>query len=730
MTQPRTVARTVALVGRQNAGKTSLLMALTGSQQRPINFAGSSVERTEAFANAGPTRLRIVDLPGVTSLEPISPDEKVALDWLDETLGLDTTNAPSAPDPSTPAAPPAVLCLVLDADKLSVELSLALDLLRLPVPTVVALTKVDIASREVDASALSRELGIPVIPINARTGQGKEALLEALAAATPRTATLAVDNPARPEDRTARSRRALSIATAASRPRPTTSTDPTTSTGTPTLTDRLDKVLLHRVFGLPILLVLVFGIFQLLFTGAEPLMGLIESAQSALAGLVESDDLGLDDGALRSFLIDGLINGVGSVLVFLPQIIILIFLLSLLEASGYMARAAFLLDRILSTFGLSGRSFVPMASSMACAVPGILATRVIADERERLATIAVLPLMSCSARLPVYVILIGAFFPTATAGVVLLSLYLLGIIIACLVAYLLRRTRLRGDRALLLMELPVYQPPAWKVVWGQVKSATREFLVLAGTIIVATSVVIWLLSYYPRPSAIADAYDSLRAPLAAADAHLPEPTHTAEPDADADPTASIDLGVANATTSTHTALSSVLDHLDASEKAAFLEQSWLAGIGKAVQPVFGLAGMDWRTTVGVIAAFPARELIIPTLGILYSLGDVDAGQYDLAYLDTLGPLEKREHSGDSLTARLMATKNDDGTPAWSPLIALAVMVFFALCSQCMATLGAIYRETRTWRWPVFVFTYMTTLAWVMAVLVYQVGSALGFGGAS
>ncbi len=733
-TVARIVTRTVALVGRQNAGKTSLLMALTGSLQRPINFAGSSVERTEAFATAGLTRLRIVDLPGVTSLEAISPDEKVALDWLDETLALDTTNVPSAPDPSTPDTPPAVLCLVLDADKLSVELTLALDLLRLTVPAVVALTKVDIASREVDATLLSRELGIPVIPVNARTGQGKDALLEALAAATPRT----VDDgtPASP-DRTTRSRRALAIATAVSRPRattrnpPTNQTNPADPTGTPTLTDRLDKVLLHRVFGLPILLVLVFGIFQLLFTGAEPLMGLIESGQSALSGLVES---AMDDGALRSFLIDGLINGVGSVLVFLPQIIILILLLSLLEASGYMARAAFLLDRILSTFGLSGRSFVPMASAMACAVPGILATRVIADERERLATIAVLPLMSCSARLPVYVILIGAFFPTAMAGVVLLSLYLLGIVIACLVAYLLRRTRLRGDRALLLMELPIYQPPAINVVWGQVKSATREFLVLAGTIIVATSVVIWLLSYYPRPSAIADAYDTLRAPLAAAAAHLPEPTHTAEPDRDApaqaDPTASIDVGVENATTPTHTALASQLDHLDASEKAAFLEQSWLAGIGKAVQPVFGLAGMDWRTTVGVIAAFPARELIIPTLGILYSLGDVDAGQYDLAYLDTLGPLEKRKHSGDSLTARLMATKNEDGTPAWSPLIALAVMVFFALCSQCMATLGAIYRETRSWRWPVFVFTYMTTLAWLMAVLVYQVGSALGFGGAS
>ena len=382
---------------------------------------------------------------------------------------------------------------------------------------------------------------------------------------------------------------------------------------------------------------------------------------------------------------------------FLPQIVILILLIALLEASGYMARAAFLLDRVLSKVGLSGRSFVPMASSMACAVPGVLATRVIADERERLATIAVLPLMSCSARLPVYVVLIGAFFPTSVAGLVLISLYLLGIGVAALVAWLLRKTKLKGDTSLLLMELPVYQPPSARVVWGQVKGAAREFLVLAGTIIVATSVVIWALSYYPRPSEIAERFDGLRAPHQAALATLPdgpEKTETEE----------------------------AIAQLDAAERGAYLEQSLLADIGRAVQPVFALAGFDWRTTVGVVAAFPARELIIPTLGVLYSLGDVDAGAYDLGYLDA------DASNKDGLTARLKATTREDGSPAWSPLVALSVMVFFALCSQCMGTLGAIYRETRTWKWPVFVFTYMTALAWLMAVLVYQVGSALGFGG--
>jgi ferrous iron transport protein B len=221
--------------------------------------------------------------------------------------------------------------------------------------------------------------------------------------------------------------------------------------------------------------------------------------------------------------------------------------------------------------------------------------------------------------------------------------------------------------------------------------------VLAGTIIVATSVVIWALSYYPRPAAISERFDTLRAPAQAALEHL-------------------DHGQAKSATE------GLIAQLDNAERSAYLEQSALADIGRAVQPVFALAGFDWRTTVGVIAAFPARELIIPTLGVLYSLGDVDAGTYDLAFLDQ----DDTRHDG--LTARLMATRNDDGSPAWSPLIALSVMVFFALCSQCMGTLGAIYRETRTWKWPAFVFGYMTALAWLMAVLVYQIGSALGFGG--
>ncbi len=648
----------VALAGRQNAGKTSLLMHLTGSAQRPVNFAGSSVERCESSVRVGATELRAVDLPGIASLSAVSRDEEVALGYLRGEAG-------EVPD---------VLCAVVDAAKLSVELHLLDALVTLGRPIVVALNKNDVAEREgrpVDAARLSELLGMPVVETNALACRGIDALRQALvAAAGAPPAPALTDTPD-------------ALAQAALRPVPPSPRG---------LTDRLDAVLLHRVWGLPILALLVLGIFQAIFTGADPFMGLIEDGQGWLTGLVED---ALEPGALRSFLVDGLIGGVGSIVIFLPQIVLLMTLVSLLEASGYMARAAFLLDRVLSRVGLNGRSFVPLVSSFACAVPGILSTRIIDNERDRIATIVVAPLMSCSARLPVYVVLIGAFFPVAWAGVVLFGIYLLGILTAALVAWALKLTVLRGGHSLLMMELPVYQRPSLKVVRAQVWGAARDFMVLAGTIIFGTAIVIWLLSYYPRPAEIHDRYEAQRTTLVA-------------PQADDE-----------AATAAH---DQALAELDAAERAAYLEQSWLARGGKAIQPVFAPAGFDWRITVGILAAFPARELIVPTMGILYSLGDVDPGDYDVDSLEASAAGE-----GDGLRDKLRGAVHPDGTRVFSPLVALALMVFFALCSQCAATLGAIRRETRSWKWPTFTFVYMTAFAWLMAVLVYQVGSAAGLG---
>ncbi|MDP6944970.1 MAG: ferrous iron transporter B, partial [Myxococcota bacterium] len=525
-------------------------------------------------------------------------------------------------------------------------------------PVVVALNKVDVARQEgrpVDVEVLSEGLGLPVVETQAHRGHGAVALGQALSAARGAPAP-----PWKVEDP------AALVARSASSPE---------TAGSTTLTDRVDALLLHPVLGLPILLALFAGVFQLIFAGADPFIGWIEAGLGLLAGAVEAL---VAPGALQSFLIDGLVNGVGSVLVFVPQIVILIAIVTLLEASGYMARAVFLLDRLLRAVGLSGKSFVPLVSSFACAVPGILASRVITSETDRIATVVVAPLMSCSARLPVYVVLIGAFFEPALAGWVLLGLYLLGIAVAALVAVGLRKTVLSGGESTLMMELPTYQSPSWRVVVSQTVGALRAFVVLAGTIIFAASIIIWLLSYYPRPAAVHEASEAERVALVQ----------------------SVERGERDAA-----ALERDLAQVDAREAAAYLEASYLASLGKGLQPLFAPAGFDWRTTVGVVASFPARELIIPTLGILYSLGDVDAGDYEVGAMTS--PV-----AAGGLRATLRNATDAEGRRTFNPLVALSIMIFFALCSQCAATLGVIRRETRSWRWPVFTFTYMTVFAWV------------------
>ena len=639
---------TVALAGRPNSGKTSLLARLTGVAQKPVNFPGTSVERTEGSVSVNGVHLTVVDLPGISSVSALSRDEQVALDYL-----------------RGEQAPPDVLCAVVDASKLSVELHLLKQLTALGLPVVVALTKQDVAKKQghpVDTEALSTALQLPVLEVNAARGN-VDALRSTLAQPKQPAQQLQAPPPDFDPDQLARQ------------------VQPE-DTGRPTWTDRLDKLLLHLVLGPVILGGVILGTFQLVFTVAEPFMGWVGAGQDWLAGTASA---AMPPGAVQSFLVDGLINGVGSVLLFIPQIALLIALVTILEGTGYMARAAFLLDLPLSRVGLTGRSFVPLASSFACAIPAILATRIIDNERDRIATIVVSPLMSCSARLPVYVVLIGAFFPVAWAGTVLLGMYAIGVVTAALVALVLRRTVLAGGSSLLAMELPVYHWPSPRLIISQVWLAVREFLVLAGTIILATTIIIWVLSYYPQPDSIRQRFEQRRQQV------LSE----APPDQQ-----------------------QKLSRIDDEEAGEYFEQSLLARFGKTIQPLFAPAGFDWRTTVGILAAFPAREAIIPAMGTLYSLGDVDAGDYTVSKMAAgAGPLGRK----------LQTTKRPDGRPGFNALVALALMAFFALCSQCMATLGAIRRETRSWRWPLFTFTYMTVLAWLVAVAIYQVGSMLGYG---
>jgi ferrous iron transport protein B len=625
-------------------------MQLSGQAQKPVNFPGSSVERAETRIATEGRDILLVDLPGINSLTPMSREEELAAEYIQDDLQEDL-----------------VICAVLDAAKLSVELRLLRDLYALQKPIVVALNKTDLAASQgqsVDSAGLEQALQVPVVATNGFKGRGIDDLRRALLAAD------GAPPPAAPD---------FDPGELAARVQAQGDTGHRPSTA-------IDRILLQAFFGPLILALVIFATFQLVFTVSEPFMGMVESAQDSLSAFAEGL---MEPGALRSFLVDGLINGLGSVLVFLPQIILLIAFVTILEGSGYLARAAFILDRFLSRVGLSGRSFLPLTSSFACAIPGIMATRIIDNERDRLATIAVAPLMSCSARLPVYVVLIGAFFPVGYAGLVLFSLYVLGVLIAVLVAFLLRRTVLRGGRSLLVMELPAYQWPSWRVVGSQVYTASREFLVLAGSIIFATAIIIWATSYYPRPAEIHEGFEQQRQTLSAM--QLSDVRKEAE-----------------------------RARIDSLEQQAYFEQSFLARAGKSVQPVFAPAGFDWRTTVAILAAFPARELVIPTLGILHSLGDVDAGDFDLESLEG-------EAEPEGLRAKLQSAKDPDGRPAFNALVALALMVFFALCSQCVATLGTIKRETRSWRWPIFTFTYMTALAWLGAVAVYQLGSLMGFG---
>lgn len=403
-------------------------------------------------------------------------------------------------------------------------------------------------------------------------------------------------------------------------------------------------------------------------------MDLIDAATSGLSDAVCSV---MEPGQLRSLITDGIIAGVGGVLIFLPQIALLFLFLALLEDCGYMARAAFLVDRIMTTFGLSGKSFLPMMSSFACAVPGVMAARVIENRRDRFATIMVAPLMSCSARLPVYLLLIAAFIPSTTylAGwlslpaIVLMSMYLVGVVAAIPVAWILKKTLLRGEVAPFVLELPEYKVPSPKVVLSRVWSASKAFVIRAGTLIFAASILIWFAGFWPGD-------------------HTNQYRMEAELDAMQEPSL---------------ARQALIADLNA-ESSRLLENSMLGRTGHLIEPIVRPLGWDWKIGVGVLASFPAREVIIATLGTIYSLG---------------GDAEE-----EGLVGALQASTYDDGTPVYSVPVALSVMVFFALCAQCVSTLLVIRRETNSLFWPFLSFSYMTLLAYFGAWLTYAVSSQL------
>ncbi|MDH5656687.1 MAG: ferrous iron transporter B, partial [Spirochaetia bacterium] len=412
---------------------------------------------------------------------------------------------------------------------------------------------------------------------------------------------------------------------------------------------------------------------QSIYTWAAPIMDFIESMMGELGDFISP--YFAEYPVLQSLAVDGVIGGVGAVIIFIPQIAILFTFIAVLEDSGYLSRAAFLMDKLLGWTGLNGRSFIPMLSGFACAVPSVMSTRVIPDFRVRLATIMIVPLMSCSARLPVYLLFIGAFIEPAYgpvwAAVSLFGMHIIGPIIALPVAYLLNQNILKSQAAPFVLEMPAYRIPKLYNVLYRVYEAVTRFLVRAGTVIFAMSILIWALSYFPRPESVENNIRDVYAEKISL--------------ADEDSAAVLEVEMENRIAS------------------AYLEQSYLGKSGKLIQPVFSPLGFDWKLSVGILGAFPAREVIISTLGIIYNVGS------------------SVSEESSSLREKMLNEKNEDGSALFSLPVVLSLMVFFALCSQCMSTLATVKKELHSWKWTIFQFVYMTLLAYIAGLLIYQIG---------
>jgi ferrous iron transport protein B len=663
----------IALAGNPNAGKTTLFNALTGLKQKVANYPGVTVERKEGVWKSGEQAARLIDLPGLYSLDVTSMDEQIAHDVL-------TGKVQNLPKPDAVIA-------VVDATNLERNLYLVTQLLEYKIPVVIALTMVDLAEKqslEIDTAKLSRLLQIPVIAVKAGQKQGIAELSERTFEAA-QTHSVPVlpwlseaeffgseeedihlslsDNAAANRKIFARYNFISDVYQETVKPLDTT---------TRGVSEKIDTVLTHKFFGLVILVGILLVLFQAIFSWAELPMSLLESGFGALGEFVKAQ---LPEGILADLITDGIIAGVGGVLVFLPQILLLFLFISILEDTGYMSRAAFLLDKLMSKFGLHGKAFLPLMSSFACAIPGIMATRTIENPRDRLATILIAPFMSCSARLPVYTLMIATFFAGQTflgfislGAVLMLAMYTLGIVTAIIVAFILKRTLLKSPPPPFVMELPPYRLPNLRTVFQNMFTRAWLFVKRAGTVILAISVILWALSYFPRTS-----------------------TELFVPPGD---TASVEE------------IQKAKEDFQQSEQ---LRNSYAGRLGHVIEPVIAPLGFDWKIGIALISSFAAREVLVSTLSIIYNVGK-DANE-----------------ESETLTQAIRDAKKADGSPVWTPLTALTLMVFFVLAMQCMSTIAIVRRETNSWGWTLFMVGYMTALAYLAAFLTYQGGKLLGFG---
>lgn len=739
-TPSRRASLRVAIIGNPNTGKSTIFSALCGVPTRIGNYPGVTVEKKIGAYRDAQGEVQIIDLPGTYSLAARTLDEQVSVDVL---LGRQTDI------PSLDA-----VIVVADATNLDRNLYLYSQVRDLGLPTLLVLNMWDRVAQEsieIDLETLKKRLNVPIVTTTAARKAGIEYLriairqaIEAEMKSTPSPlpkplreqalevqqwmATLSVkDIPLPWIERLildvgnqsleifAKNHNLSELPTKITAARERLAAEncrvPTVETKVRyqwireilsdvvrrplqeqlTWSDRIDKVVTHRWWGMLLFALVMFVVFQAIYRWAEPAMTLIETVQ-AIAGQWVSGIL--PPGMLRSLLVDGIIAGVGSVLVFLPQILLLFLFIGALEDCGYMARAAFVMDKLMTRLGLSGKSFVPLMSSFACAVPGIMATRTIENRTERFVTILIAPLMSCSARLPVYLLLIGTFVPATTwfggwvglQGLTLLCMQSLGALIAVPIAFILRKTLFKGDMPPFVMELPPYKWPSLQVVFFRVWERGLAFITRAGTLIFCTSVIVWAASYFPADRSkiheLETARENLETELSA-------------------------LSTSERTTDAAAILDSQIAALASEERVLggqAIENSFMGYAGHAIEPLVRPLGWDWKIGVGVIASFPAREVIIATMGTIYSLG---------------GEVSEED---EGLRDALVHASWPDGKPVFNFPVALSIMVFFALCAQCAATIMTIQRETNSWKWAIFTFVYMTALAYFGAWFAFLLAS--------
>lgn len=697
----------IALVGNPNSGKTSLFNTLTGLNQQVGNFPGVTVDKKTGHTKISSSQKALItDLPGTYSLYPKRTDEWVSYKVL---LQQDEHIRPD------------LLLVVADASNLKRNLLFCSQIIDLKIPVVIALTMMDIAKRngtKIDIPGLERELGVPIVPVNPRKNKGIAELKKAIA--------LVADNIEQVLPRDFIDTNALAPAAvkqvqqlfpqlsnyagihylinhenfllketeqdAVEQIEIGNNFNPTKTQAEEIMqrygrikqvmqqtvieddplkkslfTEKLDNILLHRVWGYLILILVLFSLFQSIFSIAQYPMDAIEWGFGKLAAWFGTV---LPLGWFSDLFINGILAGLSGIFVFVPQIMILFGLITLLEDTGYMARISFLTDKLMRKAGLNGKSVMPMISGFACAVPAIMSARNIENKKERLLTIMVTPLMSCSARLPVYTILIALVVPNkyyfgflSLQGLVMMCLYALGTLLAMMVAWVMKYFIRSSERSFFILELPVYREPRWKNILNTMIQKARIFVVDAGKIIMIISLVLWALSSFGPPERmqkITAAYDSLAAK---------NPQQAAE--------------------------------IEKLRKTATLENSYAGILGKAIEPVIRPLGYDWKIGIALITSFAAREVFVGTMATLYSVGN------------------NADENDSTLREKMHAALRDDGTKLYTPATAFSLMIFYVIAMQCMSTLAVVKRETRTWKWPVIQFVYMTALAYLLSWLTYQ-----------